>query len=178
MGIRTTRIPQRRRAKARLTGGEPGGRTEAACGLDGVRREARSETGSLVAVEHIEVCADRVSFDVRVTDPQRHRTTAEIAARVLQVRPDLARHACVNPKGRFFGDVIDDTPLPHLLEHLVIDFLVEASSDSRVTYLGQSRWTDERAGRARIDVSMTDDLAVLRAFRAALALLDEAEAHG
>lgn len=136
-------------------------------GLPGGGRRA------LLEVEHIEVFPDRVAFDVRVADARLRRTTPEIAARALRARPDLARHACVNPKGRFFGDVIDDTPMPHLLEHLVIDCLVEQSPDEGATYVGTSRWTDARAGRARIEVSLKDDLAVLRAFNRAVALLEE-----
>ena len=39
--------------------------------------------------------------------------------------------------------------------------------------VGTSEWADERAGLARIDVSFADDQVALRAFRDAVAFLNE-----
>jgi hypothetical protein len=89
------------------------------------------------------------------------------------MRPNLARHACVNTVGRTFGDVIDDTPLPHLLEHVVIDMLVESCAETHATHVGTSVWLDEPTGLASVQVSMQDDLAVLAAFNQAVAFVNE-----
>ena len=126
-----------------------------------------------IHAEHIRVEGDRIVFEVRVTDPRLHRTTPAIAARAKELRPNLPRHACVNSVGSTFGAVMDDTPLPHLLEHAIIDMLVEAAETADAAYVGTSRWTCEAQGRARVQVSMDDDLAVLRAFNRALAFVNE-----
>ena len=131
-----------------------------------------NELMEAIRAEHIRVEDDRIVFEVRVADPRLRRTTPAIAARAVALRPNLPRHACVNAVGSTFAAVMDDTPLPHLLEHVVIDMLVEASEDANATYVGASRWTCEPEGEARVQVSMDDDLAVLRAFNRALAFVN------
>ena len=114
-------------------------------------------------------------------------------SRVLAVVPTLAQHACVNERGTVFAAVMDCTPLPHLLEHLVVDLQVRAESGQWFTLpgaaaeappsmvgathdrpiVGTSEWLDEVAGIARIDVSFADDLVALRAVRDSVAFLNK-----
>lgn len=133
-------------------------------------------------------------------------TSASLMRRVLPAFPMLPQHACVNERGTTFAAVMDCTPLPHLLEHLVVDLQVrsqvaqharegaasrsvaptasrtdayagsaaQAEPTSRERpIVGTSEWADERAGLARIDVSFADDQVALRAFRDAVAFLNE-----
>ena len=133
-------------------------------------------------------------------------TSASLMRRVLPAFPMLPQHACVNERGTTFAAVMDCTPLPHLLEHLVVDLQVRsqivqharvgttsrsvAPTASRADaytgsaaqaeptprerpIVGTSEWADERAGLARIDVSFADDQVALRAFRDAVAFLNE-----
>lgn len=133
-------------------------------------------------------------------------TSASLMRRVLPAFPMLPQHACVNERGATFAAVMDCTPLPHLLEHLVVDLQVRsqiaqharvgttsrsvAPTASRTDayagsaaqaeptprerpIVGTSEWADERAGLARIDVSFADDQVALRAFRDAVAFLNE-----
>lgn len=133
-------------------------------------------------------------------------TSASLMRRVLPAFPMLPQHACVNECGAMFAAVMDCTPLPHLLEHLVVDLQVRsqiaqharvgtasrgvAPTASRTDayagsvaqaeliprerpIVGTSEWADERAGLARIDVSFADDQVALRAFRDAVAFLNE-----
>ena len=73
----------------------------------------------------------RVAFGAapRVTSPR-------LMSRVLAVVPTLAQHACVNERGATFAAVMDCTPLPHLLEHLVVDLQVRAESGQWFTLPG------------------------------------------
>lgn len=133
-------------------------------------------------------------------------TSASLMRRVLPAFPMLPQHACVNERGTTFAAVMDCTPLPHLLEHLVVDLQVRSQivQHARVgttsrsvaptascadaytgsaaqaeptprerPIVGTSEWADERAGLARIDVSFSDDQVALRAFRDAVAFLNE-----
>ena len=133
-------------------------------------------------------------------------TSASLMRRVLPAFPMLPQHACVNERGAMFAAVMDCTPLPHLLEHLVVDLQVrtQVAQHARVgtasrsvaptasradayagsaaqaeptprerPIVGTSEWADERAGLARIDVSFADDQVALRAFRDAVAFLNE-----
>jgi len=145
-----------------------------------------------VRVERMEVrrghLVCRVAFGAapRITSPQ-------LMSRVLAEVPTLARHACVNERGTAFAAVMDCTPLPHLLEHLVVDLQVRAEAGQWLTLpgaapsvsphvtgtthdrpiVGTSEWLDEAAGIARIDVSFADDLVALRAMRDSVAFLNK-----
>ena len=146
-----------------------------------------------LAIERFTVRADRVVCDVALAPGATRRTTPELAARVRAAHPHVPRHACVNDEGDTFAAVMDHTSLPHLLEHLVIDFqtraavrrgdgaeagsaaaYADAGSALDAVFVGTTEWTDEAAGRARIEVSFLDDLVALRAFRDAIAFLGDA----
>lgn len=135
--------------------------------------QVRSNNAPLVVVERINVLSDRMVFDLLFPDEGLRATDPRIAARVAHLRPDIPRHACINHKGDRFALVMERTSMPHLLEHCIIDFLIEGSSDERDSYQGVSRWTDADAGRACVQISMKDDLAVLRAFKRAVRFLEE-----
>lgn len=123
---------------------------------------------SPIILDRIKVESDRIVFDVSIDDPRYRRTTEIFAAAALAERPNLGEHACMNSLGPTFSAVIDDTPIPHFLEHAVIDMLVEQSSSKEDAHVGTSAWTNPRAGRARIQISMKDDLVVLASFNRAL----------
>ena len=130
-----------------------------------------------LVIERLTVRADRVVCDVVLAPGVPRRTTPELAARVRAAHPHVPRHACVNGAGDTFGAVMEATSLPHLLEHLVIDLQTQAAppdASPDTAYVGITRWTDENAGRAHIEVSFTDDLVALRAFRDATRFLNEA----
>lgn len=127
-----------------------------------------------LSIERLTVRADRLVCEVVVAPGAQRFTTPELVARVCAQHPNLPRHACVNEEGDTFGAVIKHTSLPHLLEHLVIDVQTQASSGEDAVFVGTTEWTDEFAGRARVEVSFTDDLVALRAFRDATAFLNAA----
>ena len=130
---------------------------------------------SAVRIESLTVQRDRICANVLVAPFAR--TTPQLAAYVLQAFPLIAQHACVNEKGNTFDLVIEDTPLPHLMEHLVIDLQMRAEFEAAangLTYIGTTEWLDEAQGKARIEVNFADDLVALRAFRDAASFLNEA----
>ena len=129
------------------------------------------------------VGAGRIGCDVTLTAHAPRTTDPVLAARVRASFPDLPRHACVNGAGDILSASFpksrkhDSRLLPHLLEHLVIDLQTQAAppdASPDTAYVGITRWTDENAGRAHIEVSFTDDLVALRAFRDATRFLNEA----
>lgn len=137
-----------------------------------LQADAAHVTAAL-SIQRIGVLPDRVRCDVLVDDELVRYTNDAMAQRAIFRFPNLVRHACVNSKGTTFGAVIARTSLPHLLEHVVIDMLAQKSTDDETVFVGTTEWTDERSGCARVEVSMTDDLAVLRAFRDAVSFINE-----
>ena len=78
----------------------------------------------------------------------------------------------MNAQGEPFGAILDRTSLPHILEHLIIDFQAELADRSAATFVGTTEWLNEREGLARVEVNFTDDLIALAALKAARALME------
>ena len=131
----------------------------------------------VVRLDRICVRSGRIEANVLVAPAFRY-TTPGLVRRICERFPRLPGHTCVNDVGPTFGAVIEHTPLPHLLEHLVIDLQVASEKCDTLsecfTYVGTTQWLDEEAGLARVEVNYADDLAALRAFRDALRVINEA----
>ena len=125
-----------------------------------------------LVVERVAIERDRMALLVRVAGGPAAHLSPEAAVRLLQARPRLARHACVNAQGEPFGAILDRTSLPHILEHLIIDFQAELADRSAATFVGTTDWLNEREGLARVEVNFTDDLIALAALKAACALME------
>ncbi|WP_124060418.1 hypothetical protein [Gordonibacter sp. Marseille-P4307] len=127
-----------------------------------------------VRIDRITVRRDRIVCEVSVPDPGMRCTTPILSRRALDFYPTLPHHACINEKGRTFGAVIEDTSVPHLLEHMIIDEQVRRSSCDAASFTGTTRWIDEDAGAARIEVSFADDLCALACAKEAQRRLNDA----
>lgn len=137
-----------------------------------------STASKVITIEQLTVRADRLVCEVALAPGAARHTTPALTKRIREAFPDIVRHACVNDEGDTFGAVIDHTSLPHVLEHLVISIQTSAAAKNRaasndLVFTGTTEWIDEKAGRARIEVSFTDDLVALRAFRDATRFLNE-----
>ena len=127
-----------------------------------------------IQVRMITVRTGRIVADVVIPDERFRKTTPRLAAFSAGQYPDLPQHACVNDVGFTFGDVMESTSTPHLLEHLVISKQVRERAIGDPTFIGTTEWTDEAAGEARIEFGFKDDLVALRAFNEATQFLNMA----
>lgn len=134
--------------------------------------QAGAPCASCVQVRAITVKTGRLVCDIAIPDERFRHTTPGLAAFVTQRYPDLPHHACVNDKGHAFGDVIEHTSTPHLLEHLVISLQTRVTASADASFQGTTEWIDEAAGAARVQVSFYDDLEALRAFNDATQFLN------
>lgn len=142
-------------------------------GSEGAGISVNSDCTAALEIERMVVGAGRLLCEVRLAPDAPRFTSPALIRRVCARFPNLPHHTCVNESGPVFASVMERTPLPHLLEHLVIDLQTSASICSDVSFVGTSEWIDEEAGTARIQVSFTDDLVALRAFRDAAAYLND-----
>ncbi len=141
---------------------------------------------SVVHIDRFTVRADRVVCELTLAPQTPHYVTPELMAQVRAAFPDIAQHCCVNERGDTFGAVMNHTSVPHVLEHLVISLQVRTTANSQgavvgaqdavgansdTVFVGTTEWVNEAQGRARIEVSFTDDLVALRAFRDAIQFL-------
>ena len=110
---------------------------------------------------------------VRVPEGADASLGAPAAASLLATRPSLAAHTCLNAEDAPFAAVLARTSLPHVLEHLIIDFqAANPACASDATFVGTTEWLSRRDGLARVTVNFTDDLIALGALKDALALLE------
>lgn len=77
-----------------------------------------------VQVARVEVLRGHMVCTVRFAAGMPHATSPQLMALVLPQFPNLPRHACVNERGETFAAVMNRTPLPHLLEHMIVDLQV------------------------------------------------------
>lgn len=127
----------------------------------------------------IDVHADRMVCRVALSPGTPRMSDARVAAWLQSRLPTLGRHACVNDRGPTFSFVMDATPLPHVLEHVVIDLQVRADAEREddgpeAAYVGTTEWVDRNAGIARVEVSYADDIVALRSLRDGVALVNDA----
>lgn len=134
----------------------------------------------MLHVESIVVRRDRIVAVVRMDEGAPRFTSRALVDRILERFPDLPFHSCVNAKGPQFGDVMDHTSIPHVLEHLVIDLQADAYTRSNAggvsgvspLLTGVTKWIDREKGIAQIQVSFLDDLVALAAIQEAVDFLN------
>ncbi len=125
-----------------------------------------------IAVDRITVDAGRLACEITIRDPVYRQVWDKLAQSVLERHPDLLIHACVNAESNRFSTVLRKTSVPHLLEHLAIDIQAHESERGSV-FVGSTEWIDELRGRALIQLSFSDDFEALRAFKTAVAYLND-----
>jgi hypothetical protein len=87
---------------------------------------------------------------IRVTPPGL-RVSERLAATVLACRPTLAQHVCKQRGIGRFADKLVGTTLPHLVEHIAIDLLVE--EDPSRPQAGTTTWLERKQGRMIVRLS-------------------------
>ena len=129
-----------------------------------------------IALERLSVLPDRIEAEVRVLDPAYRTTSPELIAQVLVQFPTIPFHTCRNEAGPTFSAVMENTSLPHLLEHLVIDIQTRAHAEREATdpvFTGTTQWSATMRDVAIVRVSFYDDLIALGAFKQALHFINQ-----
>ena len=131
-----------------------------------------------IALERLSVLPDRIEAEVRVLDPAYRTTSPELIAQVLVRFPTVRYHACRNETGPTFSAVMENTSLPHLLEHLVIDIQTRAHAEREdeatdPVFTGTTQWSATMSDVAIVRVSFYDDLIALGTFKQALHFINQ-----
>ncbi len=130
-------------------------------------------------------------FDIKkvVVGPKNLEATVELAAnaplmtsedlegttRVWQVMPELRDHVCLGDESGVFGDVMGNTELAHLLEHVTVELLARTDIAGDIA-CGQ---TTEVGGRTyKITLKCVDDVLVVGALSSAAWLMQWAFSGG
>jgi hypothetical protein len=134
-----------------------------------------------IALDRLTVFPDRVEAYVRIVDPCARTTSKRLIDQALLQFPTLPYHACRNEIGPTFSAVMEETSVPHLIEHLVIDIQTHAHNQKRgalplsgqVVFTGTTQWSTHDPDVAIVRVSFLDDLIALGAFKKALHFINK-----
>lgn len=130
-------------------------------------------------------------FDIKkvVVGPKNLEATVELAAnaplmtsedlegttRVWQVMPELRDHVCLGDESGVFGDVMGNTELAHLLEHVTVELLARTDIAGDIA-CGRTTEVGERT--YKITLKCVDDVLVVGALSSAAWLMQWAFSGG
>lgn len=115
------------------------------------------------------------TVELSASAPQRTSENLEAVARILDLMPDLASHVCLGDTSPTFGEVIEDTELAHLLEHVGVELLAQTDIAGDVAR-GQTREIGQRL--YEITLGCPDDVLVAGALSSAAWILQWAFSGG
>jgi len=114
-----------------------------------------------------------MDFKLRV-DSDFEQASTVLVERLMAIRPTLAEHACTSDDVDGCGESSAGHAMtvPHLVEHLAIDFIVERRPSQTEPVAGYTVWLDHRHGLARVTISSFDHAATEQAVHDACLLLE------
>lgn len=109
-------------------------------------------------------------------DEERASVPAGVAETIVMLLPGLPDQICVHSAHRRFGDEIEGTQTPHLLEHVTLELmmleLLKCDTGRPRSFTGHTSWRGSGDSRIyRVTFEFDDDLVALSAFREACALI-------
>lgn len=139
-----------------------------------------------VKIERITVSHGRMQISLLLEAWVPRESTAVFAREIAAMYPTICSHSCINDSGPTFGAVIEQTSIPHVLEHMIIEEQLALMPEVKKARGGQQnnpRLNDcpivgttrigENGKRALIEVSFFDDIIAMRAINKALEVLNE-----
>ena len=125
----------------------------------------------LLDIQRIAIGSDALRATVRVAEgaPLRTSESVEGTARVYWLMPAIADHRCLGEGGEVFRDVMGDTDIAHLMEHVTLELLSRTNIAGDIS-CGRTR--DLEAPRTfEIALDCPDDVLVTSALSSAAWIL-------
>lgn len=97
-----------------------------------------------------------VQIDVKMTATINDVQRRKLAEALLQKYPFIKEHACKNSHGPTFGDCIQTTSVPHILEHVILEEC-KKSKVSDIDYDVKNKVSDF-SGKNKLFVGKTTNL--------------------
>ena len=131
-------------------------------------------------IERVSFSASSCSIIVKTIGDAKSIDRARLSLVLLQAYPRINEHACINSCGAHFGDCMDTTSLPHVLEHCILCELAEVEKAKAEKLSGLkiakkfSATTDNLGLKlAKIEFNYYDDIRALNAIKNAESKLNE-----
>ncbi len=94
---------------------------------------------------------------------------------MIELMPEIAGHVCLGDAGPHFGEVVEDTELAHLLEHVTVELLARTDIAGDIS-CGRTTQTGERS--FEVELSCPDDVLVAGALSSAVWIMQWAYSGG
>ena len=123
----------------------------------------------LIEIKRVEVGLTNLKARVRLSDDAPLMTSDDLVAttRIYYLMPHIVEHVCLGDASETFKDVMGDTEIPHLLEHMVVELLSQSSESGEVTS-GRTFPVEGDERSYDIEVSCPDDVLVMGALSSAV----------
>ena len=133
----------------------------------------------VVDIKRVEIGPSYVTARVYIDESAPLMTSEDLegTARVYHLLPHIIEHVCLGDKGETFKDVMGDTELAHLLEHVTVEILAQTDVAGDVTY-GRTYAVEGEPRVYDIEFPCPDDVLVLGALSSASWILQWAYAGG
>lgn len=133
----------------------------------------------LIDIQKVVVGMRNLTATVRIADDAPLYTSEDLegTARVYNLLPDIINQTCVGDASSTFKDVMGDTELAHLLEHVTIELLSKTNMVGAIT-AGRTWAEDEQNRLYNVQFSCPDDVLVTGALSSAVWLMTWAYTDG
>ena len=150
-----------------------------------------------IILKNITFKEDRALIKVQVEGCLTPKSRVKLCQLLCKKYPKIVNHACRNSKGPTFGDCVETTSIPHILEHIILEELSHDSTRKgaavslRNTFdkpEGQppslysldkgmktfvAKTSNLGGGVAKIELKYYDDISTLQAIKRATSSLNE-----
>lgn len=133
----------------------------------------------LIAIRKVVVGAQYLTATVQVAPDGPLYTSEDLEAttRIYNLMPSIVDQACMGDGGTVFRDVMGDTEVAHLLEHVTIELLARTNLAGDVS-VGRTWLVDEPRRLYDVQLACPDDALVAGALSSAVWLVNWAFAGG
>lgn len=128
-----------------------------------------------MCIELTNICFKKecVQIDVKMNTTLNDVQRRKLAEALLQKYPFIKEHACKNSHGPAFGDCIQTTSVPHILEHVILEECKKNDAGNKVSdfsvknklFVGKT--TNLSEDLAKIELKYYDDIFMLNAINRA-----------
>ena len=133
----------------------------------------------LIDIRKVEVGPKYLTARVRVATSAPLMTSEDLegTTRVYRLMPHIIEHVCLGDAGETFKDVMGDTEIAHLLEHVTVEILAQSDIAGDIP-CGRTFAVEDERRTYEIEFPCSDDVLVIGALSSAVWILQWAYSGG
>lgn len=131
-----------------------------------------------ITITKVEIDAHNMVAHIRIAESTPLFTSDDLEAttRIYDVMPQIITHTCLGDASSTFKDVMGNTEIAHLLEHVCVELLAQTDRAGDITS-GKTFITQEDNRDFVLQFACVDDVLVVAAFASAVWIMNWAFSH-